>query len=400
MSGQKLSYQSTQLQAAGAIAYLIAGGLALAAAPACAATYQVLHRFNGTDGAGAISHLILATDGNFYGTTQAGGTTASGAAGFGTVYRISPKGGFKSIYTFTGGADGSQPSGLMQAKDKNFYGITAYGGAHNAGTVFKLSLRGVLTTINAFQGGADGGGNPGGITASLAQGADLNLYGTSGAGPSGAGTLFKITTSGARTILHSFTNGSDGGYPEAALTLASDGNFYGTTSSAGTFGGGTIYQVTPAGGFNVIYSIDPNTSAAGFAPYAGLVQGADGYLYGCGAVGGIGGGGLFKLTTGGLSYTTIASFGLAIGASLPGAYPYGTLLRSKDGYLYGVTQYTDPYTQGGTLFKILPDGSNFSDLVTFSAGSKYGSDPISGVVESADGTYLIGTAGVVFKYTK
>ena len=138
------------------------------------------------------------------------------------------------IYSFTlGGSDGNNPfPSLIEASDGNLYGTTYSGGSTGAGTVFKISNPTTSPTesvIYSFAGGSDGS-NP---YASVVQASDGNLYGmmTSG-GSSGAGTVFKIsnpTTSPTESVIYSFTGGSEGAGPVAAVVQASDGNLYGTT---------------------------------------------------------------------------------------------------------------------------------------------------------------------------
>ena len=138
---------------------------------------------------------------------------------------------FTTLYSLQPFPNGKSPAAaLVQGSDGNFYGTT-YGGGTNGGygTVFKISTNGALTTLYSFTGGNDGA-NP---DAGLVQGSDGNFYGTTyGGGTNGAGTVFKISTNGALTSLYSFTGGNDGANPYAGLVQGSDGYFYGTTSAA------------------------------------------------------------------------------------------------------------------------------------------------------------------------
>jgi uncharacterized repeat protein (TIGR03803 family) len=198
-----------------------------------------------SDGAEPFARVIQAVNGKFYGTTLAGGSTSKSD---GTVFKITSSGTPTTLYRFcsqTNCADGSVPSaGLVQAADGNFYGTTPSGGAHLAGTVFKITPGGVLTTLYSFCSVtkcADGS-TP---RSELIQATDGNLYGTTNEGgitnsncTHGCGTVFKITIGGALTTLHSFcaqAHCADGSHPNAALVQATDGNFYGSTSSGGAF---------------------------------------------------------------------------------------------------------------------------------------------------------------------
>jgi len=204
------------------------------------------------DGATPFAGLVQASDGSFYGTTEAGGANCLGLYGCGTVFKITPTGTLTPLYSFctqSGCTDGAVSSAvLVQATDGNFYGTTVYGGTsgncgQGCGTVFKMTPAGALTTLHSFSG-ADGSF----LAAGLLQASDGNFYGTTDSGGSGGncyggcGTVFKITPSGTLTTLHAF-NGGDGANPAAALVQATDGNFYGTTSHGGTNNYGTVFRL-------------------------------------------------------------------------------------------------------------------------------------------------------------
>jgi uncharacterized repeat protein (TIGR03803 family) len=234
-----------------------------------------LHAFTGgADGAFPETALILGSDNNLYGTTYAGGSS------HGTVYKITPTGGFTTLYTFTGGADGGNPVGrLTQDSNGNLYG-TAESGGNSAGdgVIFEITSAGVFSTFYTFTGGADGAGPQAG----LIQGSDGNFYGTTDGGPTASdGTIFKITPAGVLTTLHTFTNGSDGGFPAGDLIQGSDGNFYGATGE----GFGTVFRITPAGVFTTLYTFTGGLD--GSQPQAGVIQGSDGNLYGTTFLGGL-----------------------------------------------------------------------------------------------------------------
>ena len=133
-----------------------------------------------------------------------------------------------AIHSFTAAnPDGGPPfAPLTQGIDGNFYGVASIGGPSAGGTVFKLTTEGALTVLHAFSYLGDGGHNPCGA---LVQGTNGIFYGTTkGGGAYGSGTLFMISPQGDFTLLHSFSFQVDG-EPAAGLTLASDGNFYGTS---------------------------------------------------------------------------------------------------------------------------------------------------------------------------
>jgi uncharacterized repeat protein (TIGR03803 family) len=255
------------------------------------------------DGRYPYAGLVQGTDGNFYGTTLRGG----GPNDSGTVFQITPSGTLKTLYSFcpqSGCADGQYPyAGLVQGADGNFYGTTQQGGSNsNSGTVFKITSSGALTTLYSFcaQSGCADGMNP---YAGLIQGADGNFYGTAYlGGTDGVGTVFRITPTGTLTTLHSFcpqSSCADGAEPDAGLVQGSDGNFYGATVSGGTSskGQGTLFQITSSGSLTTLYRFCPQSGCAdGQYPYAGLVQGSDGNFYGTTYQGGANNqGAVFKL---------------------------------------------------------------------------------------------------------
>jgi uncharacterized repeat protein (TIGR03803 family) len=220
-----------------------------------------------------VAGLIQGTDGNFYGTTEQGGTGVygggvDGSQYGGSVFKITPGHSIATLYSFCSQSDctdGQAPmASLIQGSDGNFYGTTAFGGAGTAcyngspgilgcGTVFKITPDGILSTLYSFciQSGCPDGQNP---EAALIQGSDGNFYGTTRAGGSAGGicsdyecgTLFEITPSGTLTTLHSFCsrNGcTSGGGLVASLVQDTNGDFYGTTT-IGAGGNGTVFRLS------------------------------------------------------------------------------------------------------------------------------------------------------------
>jgi len=354
---------------------------------------SVLYAFAGgaADGSTPTAALVLGSDGNFYGTTSLGGPS-----NYGTVFRITPAGAETVLYAFAGGAsDGSGPgAALIQASDGNFYGTTAGGGTSGGGTVFKIAPSGFETVLYAFAGTATDGSDPG---AALIQAGDGNFYGTTSlGGTAGVGTVFKVTPAGVETILHSFTVGTDGRQPVAALIQASDGNFYGTTYQGGSSGDGVVFKVTPAGVETVFYAF--TGAAPNGNPRGAVIQDSDGNFYGATAYGGTSGSGtVFKITPTG-SEAVLHSFSSAA----EGQNPVG-LIQGSDGSLYGTT--SGGGTNGhGTVFKITPAGVETA-IYSFAGGPTDGDNPTS-LVQGSDGnlygtTLLGGTTGngTVFKFT-
>jgi uncharacterized repeat protein (TIGR03803 family) len=253
--------------------------------------FTPLFSFSGTNGSSPRSALVQGTDGSLYGTTTSGGANADN----GTVFRITPGGVFTLLFSLpSNGRSGVGPTGrLIQASDGNFYGTTFAGGlnADNV-TVFRITSAGTFTSLFSFSG-ANGSGPTGG----LVRGNDGSFYGTTQFGGTNGdnGTVFKITANGVLTSLYSF-RGPDGNYPVAGLVLGSDGNFYGTTSGDRTFGGtntfGTVFRITPGG---VLGTLSIFNSTNGASPVAALSRGNDGNFYGTTFEGGPGGGTVFRM---------------------------------------------------------------------------------------------------------
>jgi len=382
--------------------------LLIAARPAQAQTETVLYNFTGfSDGSHPQSSLIADGAGNLYGTTALGGTCPGwNQYGCGVVFEISPNGsgGWKQtvLHTFAAPPDGANPlfSPVIFDISGNLYGTTQWGGASNVGTVFELSPAGAswtATILYSFTGGADGGHPAAGLVMDRAG----NLYGTGQTGgANGQGTVFKVSPSGAETLLYTFGSQSgDGSYPFAGLVLDETGNLYGTTYSGGANGGGTVFKLAPTGTETVLYSFG-SRSGDGSNPYAGLVFDNNGNLYGATYSGGANGGGtVFKLAPTGTE-TVLYSFGSGSG---DGSNPFGGfLIFDNNGNLYGTT-VGGGANGGGTVFKLAPTGTE-TVLYSFGSRSRDGSKPWSGLVFDEKGN-LYGTthgggaygAGVVFE---
>jgi uncharacterized repeat protein (TIGR03803 family) len=251
-----------------------------------------------------------------------------------------------TLYSFCaqpGCADGESPNAApIQGTSGSLYGTTVGGGADGEGTVFKITTSGALTTLHTFGSESADGGNPVGA---LIQATDGNFYGTTyGGGASsncsgGCGTIFKITTSGVLTTLYSFCSQSsctDGVNPYAGLIQATDGNLYGTTYGGGAAGKGTIFKITRSGKLTTLHSFCTNSACReGSYPYAGLIQATDGKLYGTTLGGPNSNGTVFSITTSG-TLTPLYAFCSQSGCA-DGGGPYGGLIQATDGNLYGTT---------------------------------------------------------------
>jgi uncharacterized repeat protein (TIGR03803 family) len=346
-----------------------------------------LHSFGGADGAFPNALLVQATDGNLYGTTVEGGANSSG-----TVFRMTPDGTLTTFYSFcaqTGCTDGANPyAGLIQDTNGNLYGTTNAGGANNSGTVFQLDLGGSLTTLYSFcaKSGCTDGANP---EAALIQATNGDLYGTTyHGGTYGYGTAFRITPSGTLTTLHNFSKMS----PAAGLVEAGNGDFYGTTTGTTAKLPGTVFEMNPGGRLTTLYKFCSQSACAdGYQPAAGLIQASNGDLYGTTLDGGTnlnGTGTAFQITPGGV-LTTIDSF-CSVGACANGEYPNAGLIQAGDGNFYGTTAGGGA-SGSGTIFQITPGGT-LTTLYSFCSlpNCTDGYHPMAGLTQDTNGI-LYGT---------
>ncbi len=285
-------------------------------------TLTTLISFAYTNGENPNCGLVQGNDGNFYGTTQNGGTN-----GWGTVFKMTPTGALTTLASFKSydKINGYNPAAaLVLGNDGNFYGTTQNGGPGGRGTIFKMSAEGTFTSLVSLPG--DQGYNP---TGGLVQGPDGDFYGTTlqGGAKGDYGTIFKISPLGKTTTLYSFDlDSTNGYYPQLGLTLGRDGNFYGTTLWGGTNGTGTVYKITPAG--VLTYLVSFNHKNLGDAPVAPLTLSRDGNFYGTTVGGGTNGcGNVFKMTSAGVM-TNLASFN-----GTNGYNPASALVQGRDGNL-------------------------------------------------------------------
>jgi uncharacterized repeat protein (TIGR03803 family) len=299
----------------------------------------------------------------------------------------------KTLYQLMDG-DGSSPTNLIQGSDGNFYGIANSDGTGN-GTIFKITPSGAYTVLYSFHDGSDGS-----TPVALIQGGDGNLYGAALFGAniptgiacetmncSGYGTIFELSTAGTFSVLYAFTGGSDGGYP-VSLIQASDGNFYGTTYS------NTIFTISAAGNFASLFTVGGTN---GTYPNA-IIQASDGNLYGTtqeggnmSACGGFGCGTVFKTSLSG-AFSTIYTFSGA-----------------QDGA--EVTHRVSPQiviTQPGHLLQMCPPTctphrtleANTNGMTEGIDGSLYGITPIIAVSTPVPGGETTATiASTIFKIT-
>ena len=339
------------------------------------------------------SHQVLAKVGvTLYGTTFGGGSL-----NLGTVYSITPSGTETVLHNFAGGHhDGAYPDANLINVGGTLYGTTYKGGSHLEGTVYSITPSGKETVLHSFAGGANDGYYPqAGLTS-----VGGKLYGTTTSGGSkGKGTVYSITPSGTETVLHNFAGGPhDGELPIAGLTNVG-GTLYGTTYYGGHAGwrirDGTVYSITPSGKETVLHNFTPVPHNGAF-PIAGLTN-VGRTLYGTTTSGGSNKekGTVFKIATDG-KYTQLHAFLGINDGSFPGAG-----LTNVSGTLYGTTELGGSQNDG-TVFKITTDGA-YTQLYAFVGGVNDGRIPeaaLTNVGGTLYGTTAFGASqndGTVFK---
>src|SRR5579862_152047 len=326
---------------------------------AYAQTLTNLYSFVGppNDGANPQAGLVQGSDGNFYGTTLVGGTS-----NFGSVFRVSPSGSYTNLYTFVGPGLGAAPTaGLVQGTDSKFYGTTEYGGNSGFGNVYRISPSGGYTNLYSFVGYPSDGNTP---TAGLVRGSDGNFYGTTYfGGTSNFGSVYRISPSGSYTNLYSFVGSpNDGANPYAGLVPGSDGNLYGTTYSGGTGNFGSVYRISPGASHTNLHFF-VGFPGDGANPASGLVQGSDGNFYGTAFNGGANNfGTVYRISPSG-SHTNLYSF---VGSPNDGANPQAGLVQGSDGNFYGTTLFGQT-SNFGSVYRISPGGS-YTNLYSFEIG--------------------------------
>jgi uncharacterized repeat protein (TIGR03803 family) len=319
--------------------------------------------------------VVRDASGNLFGTTA-----TAGLYGLGTVYEI-PAGTttILTLHSFSGGSDGSSPStGLVLDAHGNIFGTTN-GGTADLGTIFEIPAGGFLQTLALFL--AANGSHPSDLTID-AQG---NLYGTSEFGANGYGTVFEVPAgSGSINTLYAFTGGTDGANPLGGVVRDTYGDIFGTASSGGTAGDGTVFEIQANGTFGAV-SFD-STKGTGSDPVGDLAIDARNDVFGTTYGGGANGNGTaFEIPGGANNFSTIYSF---TGGS-DGATPVAGPSLDSQGDIYGTT-YQGGAHGAGTIFKLVPTAGPATHLAFIQNPSNTGAGStiapsITVTVEDASG---------------
>ncbi len=359
------------------------------AALAQTSTLTTMHSFE-TSGGGYTPHsgLIEGSDGYLYGTTASGGED-----GFGTVYKIKKDGtGFVSLVSFDFYSNGSYLlAGVTEGSDGYLYGTSSNGGNSSGcglgcGTLYRLKKDGTeFSTLVTFNGSTSGS-IP---TAGVIEASDGYLYGTTQYSmPFDEfyfyGTLYRVKKDGTefKTLLYLYSR------PQAGVIEGSDGYLYGTTYQGGAHNYGTVYKVQKDGtGFNPIVNFDSVSNGAN--PYAGVSESSDGYLYGTTV--GPSFGTLYRVKKDGTSFTKLVTFD----GVTQGANPYAGVTVGNGGWLYGTT-YQGGLGGHGTTYQVKTDGTTFKMLYSFCVTGvpcNDGANPYGEILQTSSGLLYGTTSG-------
>jgi len=367
----------------------------------------VIHSFDGTNGSNPAGGLTLASNGDYFGTTQYGGS-----AGDGVLYEITSGGTYIVLHQFLGGSDGSYPYGPpIEASDGSLYGTNS-GGNTEAPTIYKVTRAGAYSAVYTYDKATTGW-----LVYGLIQGSDGLLYTMSNQGGSGnCGTIVKLALSGQVKATFPF-NCANGGNPVLPLIQANDGNYYGTTFGGGAHNSGVIFKLTPSFTEKVLYEFG---SGQATEPEAGLVQGTDGNFYGVTTTGADDNSHLYRwsgsagysdlYTFTGVDYLVAPLLQHTNGRFYAPSWKYGT---ENMGYVYSVDMKLGPFVtfvqqQGkvGSTAEILGQGFTGTTSITFdgiAASFKVVSDTyVTAVVptRAMTGPVVVTTPGGILKSNK
>ncbi len=351
---------------------------------------QVLHSFDGLDGADPWGSLTLVDD-ILYGRTTVGGNEDKGV-----IFSMNLDGSnYVPFYSFSSGSDnetGNQPHHVsMLFIGNTLYGATLKGGTNSNGTLFSIKPDGSnYTVLHEFLGSPDGSASH-----SLMRLIGSTFYGmTAKGGVNDTGVIYRMNTNGSNyEVILSFeaSPNTTGSEPHDLFTLSSNEKaLFGMTRLDGSYEGGTIFALTDFFSTTPIYSVlheFGSFGGDGLTPYHGFLVLYKNSLYGMTTLGGLNGDGvIFRINESGSNYQILHNFGENV--LNDGLQPHGSLALSKYNIFYGLTNIGGEYGYGA-LFQILPDGTYYSVLESFN-GAENGANPLDNVIISNDGLTLYG----------
>ncbi|MCK5855992.1 MAG: T9SS type A sorting domain-containing protein [Bacteroidales bacterium] len=349
-------------------------------------SYTVLFNFNDTLGSYPHGSLVQASNGNLYGMTVYGGVNSCGV-----IFEYNPSNNaFTKKVDFDGANKGKNPyyGSLVQATSGKLYGMTAYGGVNSCGVIFEYNPSNNAFTKKVDFDGANKGQGPFG---SLVQATSGKLYGmTRRGGLNDLGVIFEYNPStNAFTKKVDFDGINKGHYPYGSLVQASNGKLYGMTSNGGANGKGTLFEYNPANNA-FIKKIDFDGTNKGESPQGSLVQANNGKLYGMTTYGGVNSlGTLFEYNLSNNTFTKIVD----LDGTNKGHYPSGSLVQATNGKLYGMTTYGGLGGEygDGIIFSFNPSNDSFIKKIDFNY-SPLGNQPY--------GSLLLTSNGRLYGFTK
>jgi uncharacterized repeat protein (TIGR03803 family) len=311
------------------------------------------------------------------------------ALSFFTPMAVAHTSTFKVLYSFTGEADGGEPGygSLIMDKNGNLYGTTVLDNSYTAGTVYEVAPNGTDTVLHSFSEGSDGFGPE-----ALIVDQKGSLWGPlcCGGNDEGCGGIFEITAQDKEKLVYTFEGSPDDGCtPAAALSTDGSGHYYGTTTGGGTYEGGTVFKLDPDGTEKPIHSFSPKHG--GFYPFPALAIDASGDLCGTDVDGGPRNAGtVFEIVHGG-GETMLYAFR---GSPKDGAQPTGGVILDLEGNIYGTASAggragCESNSGCGVAFKLEPGGAE-TILHFFSAKHGDGGNPVAGLIADGAGN-LYGT---------
>lgn len=327
---------------------------------------------------GIVGRLLYSRNSHLYGAAQGSSEVAS------YLFSVAPDGAVSILYTFPSREPPQLGGGLIEDAAGNLYGTTLDTGASRAGTIFRLTPDGTFTTLAEFTGGKAGPARGARPIAPLLLASDGNFYGTTTwGGAKNLGGIFRLTPAGELTTLVDFT-GKSGAVPgipgDSALVEASDGTLFGVTIAGGASDLGTLFRLTKSGQFTNLVQFSGNGPAQRGAYPNNLLLGPDGGLYGTCAAGGSeasdnlgtlsGPGTVFRFARNGL-LTTLIEFGNF--PELRGGSPLPGLAVDGAGAIYGTM--STGYRVGQPVFKVTPDDGGLANTVIAVKGGAVPGEP-------------------------